>query len=107
MCSATNRRAETHPYDIIESPGVLDGTAEVQAIKCFAKSTISMTLCEMIKEELADYLLPLFNNAGDNSPYLFGAPFVDINPFVFVKICKAEISQDFCSNSSSNFTKKL
>ncbi len=61
----------------------------------------------MIKEELADYLLPLFNNAGDNSPYLFGAPFVDINPFVFVKICKAEISQDFCSNSSSNFTKKL
>ncbi len=60
----------------------------------------------MIKKELADYLFPLCHTAGDNRPYLFGAPFVDINPFVFVKICNEEISQDFCSNSSSNFTKK-
>lgn len=62
---ATNRQAETHPYNIIESPGVLDGTAEVQAIKRFAQSTISMTLCEMIKEELADCLFTLSRTAVD------------------------------------------
>lgn len=31
-------------------------------------------------------------------PYLFGASFVDVNPFVFVKICNEDINEGFCSN---------
>lgn len=37
---------KSYPHNIIKSSGVLDGTAEVQAIKSFSKRTVAMTLYE-------------------------------------------------------------
>ena len=37
-------RRRTHSDDVIKSPGVLDGAAEVQAVEGFAERAVTMTL---------------------------------------------------------------